>query len=70
MRELIKVHSNKDDLVLDPFMGGGSTAIACLVEGRNFVGFERFLSKGYKKNQCFLALNFYLLLVYSLCPAS
>lgn len=32
--------SNKDDLVLDPFMGSGTTAIACINNGRNFLGFE------------------------------
>ena len=27
--ELIKKHSNEGDLVVDPFLGGGTTAIAC-----------------------------------------
>jgi len=27
--------------VLDPFMGSGSTAIACIRSGRKFVGIER-----------------------------
>ena len=31
--------------VLDPFMGSGTTAVACLKTGRNFIGFE--LSKQY-----------------------
>ena len=26
--------------VLDPFMGSGTTAVACLRTGRNFIGFE------------------------------
>jgi site-specific DNA-methyltransferase (adenine-specific) len=38
--ELIKVHSNPGDIVLDPFMGGGSTAVAAVLSKRDFVGFE------------------------------
>ncbi len=30
-----------DATVLDPFMGSGSTALACLQTGHNFVGIER-----------------------------
>jgi site-specific DNA-methyltransferase (adenine-specific) len=37
----VKVSSNPDDLVLDCFMGSGTTALACLKLGRKFVGFER-----------------------------
>lgn len=37
--------SNKEDLVLDPFMGSGTTAIACINTNRNFIGFE--LAKEY-----------------------
>jgi site-specific DNA-methyltransferase (adenine-specific) len=32
--------SNENDLVLDPFMGAGSTGIACLKLNRRFVGIE------------------------------
>ena len=32
--------SSEGDIVLDPFMGSGTTAIACINTGRNFVGFE------------------------------
>lgn len=32
--------SNKDDTILDIFMGSGSTGIACLNTGRRFVGIE------------------------------
>ena len=32
--------SNVKDLVLDPFMGSGSTGVACVNTFRNFIGFE------------------------------
>jgi site-specific DNA-methyltransferase (adenine-specific) len=42
--ELIKffigVSSNPGDVVLDPFMGGGSTGIACAALNREFIGIE------------------------------
>ena len=37
---LIKTYSNKDDLILDNCMGSGSTGVACLNTGRNFIGIE------------------------------
>jgi len=36
----IKVYSDENDIVLDPFMGSGTTAIACINTNRNFIGFE------------------------------
>ena len=40
MRELVRDFTNAGDLILDPFMGGGSTGVAALIEGRRFVGTE------------------------------
>jgi DNA modification methylase len=40
IKDLINIHSNNGDVVLDPFMGSGTTAIACMETGRNFIGFE------------------------------
>ncbi len=37
--ELLGVTPN-DAVVLDPFMGGGTTALACMATGRRFVGVE------------------------------
>ncbi|AFD02662.1 putative N6A methyltransferase [Synechococcus phage S-MbCM6] len=39
-RAHIQTWSNKGDLVIDPFMGAGTTAQMCVEEGRNFIGFE------------------------------
>lgn len=35
------VHSASDRGVIDPFMGSGTTAIACMRQGRRFIGIER-----------------------------
>ena len=39
-KELIKKHSNENDTVLDTFLGGGTTAIACKNTNRHFKGCE------------------------------
>ena len=36
----IQTWSNPNDLVLDPFMGAGTTAQVALEENRHFIGFE------------------------------
>lgn len=40
LRRLINASSDVGNVVLDPFMGGGSTAVACVGVGRHYVGFE------------------------------
>jgi site-specific DNA-methyltransferase (adenine-specific) len=37
---LVKMYTNPGDTVLDPFMGSGTTAVACVQAGRNFIGIE------------------------------
>jgi DNA modification methylase len=36
----IKLFTQKEDIVLDPFLGSGTTAIACLELGRHYIGIE------------------------------
>lgn len=45
---ILKIHSNEGDLILDPFMGGGTTAEACInLHNRKYIGFE--INKEYYK---------------------
>ena len=37
---LIQLYTFEGEVVLDPFMGSGTTAIAALMTGRHFVGYE------------------------------
>lgn len=39
---LIRTYSNPGDVIVDPFMGSGTTGVACMnVGARTFYGFER-----------------------------
>jgi len=40
MEDLLKIHSNENDTVLDCFMGSGTTGVACKKLNRNFIGIE------------------------------
>ena len=39
-RRLIDLYTYRDDLILDPFIGSGTTALAAIETGRHYVGFD------------------------------
>lgn len=41
VRRTIIASTNAGELVLDPFLGTGTTAVSALTEGRRFIGFEK-----------------------------
>lgn len=40
VRKLIRNSSKENDVVLDCFLGSGTTAVACILENRKYIGFE------------------------------
>lgn len=40
MERIIDCSSDVQNIVLDPFMGAGSTGVACMNLGRKFIGVE------------------------------
>lgn len=50
LETLINQCTSRDGIVLDPFMGSGSTGVACVNTGRNFIGME--LDPGYFETAC------------------
>ena len=40
MSHFINLLSNENDVVLDPFMGAGSTGVACAQLHRKFIGID------------------------------
>lgn len=40
MREIVRGFTAVGDVVLDPFFGTGTTGVACVREGRDFIGIE------------------------------
>ena len=40
-KDLVTKHSNENDVVLDPFMGSGTTCVACIETNRKYIGIER-----------------------------
>jgi len=39
-KRLIELYTYEDDLILDPFLGSGTTAVAAIQSGRHYVGFD------------------------------
>ncbi len=51
MDRLVKTHSNPGDLVVDPFVGWGTTGVAAVQAGRRFLGCEGIPEDAIKANQ-------------------
>jgi len=49
IKEIMQMTTNENDLILDPLIGSGSTAVACKQLNRRFIGFE------IKKDYCAIA---------------
>ena len=47
IRGILKMFTREDDIVLDPSIGSGSTAVACIQLNRKFIGFE--IEESYRK---------------------
>ena len=43
IQHLIKLFTQKNAIVLDPFMGSGTTGVACVKSGRKYIGFDKNL---------------------------
>lgn len=51
IKEILSLFSKENDIILDPFVGSGSTAVACKQLKRNYIGFET------NKDYCQLAIS-------------
>ena len=40
VRKLLNIYAKPNSLVYDPFMGTGTTAVACVIDGHNYIGSE------------------------------
>jgi site-specific DNA-methyltransferase (adenine-specific) len=52
MKDIIKIHTNENDIVFDPFGGGFSTAVACKLSNRQYISCdidEKYVEFGKKR---------------------
>ena len=49
VRKLLKIYAKKNSVIYDPFMGTGTTALACIIDEHKYIGSE------ISKKQCLYA---------------
>ncbi|HHA8825831.1 TPA: site-specific DNA-methyltransferase [Streptococcus pneumoniae] len=49
LEQIIKIATDKNDIVLDPFCGSGTTLVASKILNRNYMGIDGFLPKHFQK---------------------
>lgn len=57
IEDILKVHTNENDVVLDLFTGSGTTAEACLKNNRIFIGSELdkdYYEKAMERLKCYI----------------
>lgn len=57
IEDIIKTHTNENDLILDLFSGSGTMALACLKNNRRFVGSEldeNYYKKAMERLKCYI----------------
>ena len=57
IEDILKVHTDEGDVVLDLFAGSGTTAEACLKNNRTFVGSEidsEYFNKAMERLRCYI----------------
>lgn len=55
IERLILTSSNENDVILDPFMGSGTTAASCQINHREYIGFEiddKYYNKSLERISC------------------
>ena len=57
MAAIVKIMSREGETVLDPFCGSGAIGIACLLLGRNYIGYELGEARAAEAEQRLVAIS-------------
>lgn len=56
MEHLVRIFTQENSIIIDPFLGSGSTGIACINSNRKFIGIE--LNKNYFEESKYRMMNY------------